>query len=83
MWGLIDAWESASYEEFAMQTVLLFLIVLLAGAICAFAGYWFYRAARERKQSIGSPQISPQIARRSIRNDAWDRAVRAARNRNW
>ena len=66
-----------------MQTLLFFLIALLAGAICAFAGYSFYRAARERKQSIGSPQIAPQIMRRSVRNDAWDRAVRAARNRNW
>jgi hypothetical protein len=66
-----------------METLLLFLIVLLAGAICAFAGFWFYRAAKGRKQNIGRPQIAPEIARRPIRNDAWDRAVRAARNRNW
>jgi hypothetical protein len=66
-----------------MEIPLLFLIVLLSGAICAFAGYWFYRAAKERKQNIGRPKIAPEIARRPIRNDAWDRAVRAARNRNW
>ena len=65
-----------------METLLLVLIVLLSGAICAFAGYWFYRAAQERKQHVRPPQIAPEIARRSIRNHAGDRAVRAARNRN-
>ncbi len=66
-----------------METPLIFLIVLLSGAICAVAGYWFYRAARERKQHAGPPPLAPQIARRSARNRAWDHAVRSARNRNW
>jgi hypothetical protein len=71
-----------SYEELAMETLLIFLIVLFSGAICAFAGFWFYRAARGRKQDV-MPPLAPQIARRSARNQAWDRAVRSARNRNW
>jgi hypothetical protein len=62
-----------------MGALLIFLIVVLSGVICALAGFWFYRATQEHKQNIGPPQI----ARRPIRNDAWDRAVRAARNRNW
>ena len=62
-----------------MQTLLIFLIVLLSCATCAVAAIWFYSAARERKQNIGPAQI----AHRPIRNEAWDRAVRAARNRNW
>ncbi len=61
-----------------MEALLIFLIVLLSGAICAFAGFWFYRAVRERKQNA-----MPQIARSPARNDEWDRAVRASRNRNW
>jgi hypothetical protein len=66
-----------------MGALLIFLIVVLSGVICALAGFWFYRATQERKQNIGPRQIAPDIARRPIRNDAWDRAVRAARNRNW
>ena len=62
-----------------MQTLLLFLIVLLSGAICAVAAIWFYRSAREEKQSIEPPEIVPH----AVRNEAWDRAVQAARNRNW
>ena len=66
-----------------METLLLVLIVLLSVATCALAGYWLYRSAQERKQHAGSPQLAPQIVRRSARNHAWDRAVRSARNRNW
>lgn len=62
-----------------METLLLFLIVVFSGIICALAGFWFYRASRASKQSVKPPPI----ARRAARNDAWDRAVRASRNRNW
>jgi len=62
-----------------MQTLLLFLIVLLSGAICAVAGIWFYRSTREERQDIEPPETT----RHAIRNEAWDRAVQAARNRNW
>lgn len=62
-----------------MQTLLIALIVLFCVAICAFAGYWFYRAARDRRQYVSPPETS----HRPARNIAWDRAVRAARNRNW
>ncbi len=62
-----------------METPLLFLIVGLTGIICALAGFWFYRASRESKQSV----TPPPLARRAARNEAWDSAVRAARNRNW
>jgi hypothetical protein len=62
-----------------MHTPLLFLIVLLTIVICAVAGYWFYRDIQARKHS----GWSPQDARHAARNLAWDRAVRAARNRNW
>lgn len=71
-----------SYEELAMETPLIILIVVLAGAICACAGYWFYRAAQEREQHAGAPELAPQITHRSARNRAWDGAVRSARNRN-
>ena len=65
-----------------MEALLIFLIVLLSIAICAFAGFWFYRAAGERKQKV-MPLIAPEIERRAVRNIAWDRAVRSARNRNY
>jgi uncharacterized membrane protein YebE (DUF533 family) len=71
-----------SYEELAMETPLIILIVLLSGAICACGGYWFYRAAQERRQHAGAPQHAQQTTQRSARNRAWDHAVRAARNRN-
>lgn len=73
--------ELCTYEELAMESLLIYLIVLLSIAICAFAGFWFYRAARERNQVL-VPLIAPEIGRRAARNVAWDRAVRAARNRN-
>ena len=65
-----------------MGTPLVFLIVLLSGVICALAGFWFYRAAQERRRHAGPPP-APQNGHRSDRNAAWDRAVRAARDRNW
>lgn len=64
-----------------MEPLLISLIVLLSVAICAFVGFWFFRTARERKQNV-MPPIAPEIGRRAVRNIAWDRAVRAARNRN-
>jgi hypothetical protein len=64
-----------------MEALLISLIVLLSVAICAFAGFWFYRAVREHKQNV-IPPIAPEIGRRAVRNVAWDRAVRSARNRN-
>lgn len=33
-----------------MSTLLLYAIVSLAVAICAFAGLWFYRESKEREQ---------------------------------
>ena len=66
-----------------METPLLVLIVLLTTVICALAGYWFYRSAQERKQDPEGPQTIPEITHRPVRNAAWDRAVRKARNRNW
>ena len=54
-----------------METPLLFLIVLLSGAICALGGFWFYRSSQERKQSVRQPQI----ARRAARHDLWERAA--------
>lgn len=62
-----------------MEMPLLFLIVVLTGIICALAGFWFYRASRDSRQSVTPPPAS----RRAARNEAWDGAVRAARNRNW
>ncbi len=66
-----------------MEALLLFLIVLLSGAICALAGIWFYRAAQESRKDGGPALLAQEAEPRSIRNDAWDRAVRASRNRNW
>ncbi len=64
-----------------MEALLISLIVLFSVAICALVGFWFYRTAREHKQNV-IPPIAPEIGRRAVRNVAWDRAVRAARNRN-
>jgi hypothetical protein len=66
-----------------MKVLLIFLIVLLSVAICAFAAFWFYQATRERRQNAAPLLLAPELARRTARNHAWDRAVRAARNRNW
>jgi len=60
-----------------METPLLFLIVLLSGAICALAGFWFYRSARERRKS-GMPA---RIGRRAGKHDPWEDAVRAFRDK--
>ena len=48
-----------------METVLLYVIVLLLVAICALAGFWFYRATQVRGQHAGPPQ--PEIGRASCR----------------
>ncbi|MEK7436319.1 MAG: hypothetical protein AAB150_05515 [Pseudomonadota bacterium] len=64
-----------------MESLLIYLIVLLSVAVCALAGFWFYRTAREHKQNP-MPRIAPETGRHAARNIAWDRAVRAARNRN-
>jgi hypothetical protein len=66
-----------------MGTPLIYLIVLLSGIICALAGFWFYRAAQERRQHGRLVPLAPQAEYRPVRNEAWDRAVRASRNRNW
>jgi hypothetical protein len=65
-----------------MQTLLLVLIVLLAGAICALAGFWFHRATRQCEQDVKLPQNVklPQIARGTISSEQWESAVRASRD---
>lgn len=60
-----------------MDTLLIFLIVLLLGAICALAGFWFYRASQESKRSARPPQS----ARRNAEDDRWESAVRAYRDK--
>lgn len=60
-----------------MQLLLFFLIVLLSVAICALGGFWFFRAAEERKQIIGPPQIT----RGTAGHDHWEGAVRVSRDR--
>lgn len=65
-----------------METLLIILIVVLTCAICALAGFWFYRGSQARKNNMGPLQTASEIAHRPLRNAAWDRAVRSARNRN-
>jgi len=60
-----------------METLLLYVIVLLSVAICALGGFWFYRAARARKQSAKPPQP----ARSAASHDPWKGAVRPSRDR--
>lgn len=60
-----------------MDTLLILLIVLLLGAICALAGFWFYRASQESKAGVKPPQI----ARRTGTDDRWESAVRASRDK--
>ncbi len=66
-----------------METLLLVLIALLTAVICALAGYWFYRAAQERKLNSEGAQTAPEMSHRPVRNAAWDRAVRNARNNSY
>lgn len=60
-----------------MEPLLLYVIVLLSVAICALGGFWFYRAGQARRK-IATP---PHAARRTARDDCWDGAVRASRDR--
>jgi hypothetical protein len=63
--------------ESAMQTLLLVLIVVLAGAICALAGYWFHRATEEHEHGARPPQFA-----RDTSGDAqWEGAVRASHDK--
>ena len=59
-----------------MDPVLLYLIVLLSVAICALVGFWFYREGQARKK-----RVRPPPARRAVRHDRWEGAVRASRDK--
>ena len=60
-----------------METLLLVLIVVLAGTICALAGFWFHHATKEHDQSAAPPQFA-----RDTSGDAqWEGAVRASRDK--
>ncbi len=60
-----------------METLLLFVIVLLSIAICTLGGIWFYRVEHARKQSAKPPQY----ARRPARHGRWEEALHASRDR--
>jgi hypothetical protein len=61
-----------------METLLLVLIVVLTGTICALAGLWFHHATQEGEQSA----VPPQFARGASANAAWEGAVRASRDKS-
>lgn len=60
-----------------MDPLLIYVIVLLSVAICALGGFWFYRADQARRKNV----TPPQIVRRTARDDCWESAVRASRDR--
>ena len=59
-----------------MQTLLLFLIVLLSVVICALAGFWFFRRDPVLKRKASLPQVAPRAAG----SDTWRLAARASRD---
>lgn len=58
-----------------MAILLLILIVLLTGIICALGGFWLYRERQARGQGVRTTKI----ARRPAAYDQWDGAVRVFR----
>jgi len=59
-----------------MQTLLLFLIVLLSVVICALAGFWFFRRDPVLKRKASLPQVAPRAAE----SDPWTLAARPSRD---
>jgi len=59
-----------------MQTLLLFLIVLLSVVICALAGFWFFRRDPVLKRKASLPQVAPRAAG----SDPWTLAARPFRD---
>ena len=60
-----------------MEPLLIVLIVVLSGVICALAAFWFYRASREHKHGVKPPPT----ANRAAKDDHWESAVRAFRHK--
>jgi len=58
-----------------MAILLLIVIILLSGVICALGGFWLNR----EKQARGQRVRTPKIARRPATYDQWDGAVRVFR----
>ena len=60
-----------------METLLLVLIVVLAGAICALAGFWFHQATEEQEHRARPPQF----AHGASGHAHWESVVRASRDK--
>lgn len=60
-----------------MEPLLIALIAVLSTVICALAGFWFYRASQEHTRGIEPPRR----AQRAAKDDLWENAVRAFRNK--
>ena len=60
-----------------METLLLVLIVVLTGTICALAGLWFHHATQEDKASARPPQF----AHGATGHAHWDGVARASRDK--
>lgn len=60
-----------------MEIMLLILIVLLVGAICALGGFWFYREDQARRPEARTLRID----RPAAAHDQWEAAVRASRDK--
>lgn len=54
-----------------MTTLLLFVIVILAVAICALAAFWFWRESRPREQKR-QPAYGTRDVRATTGFRAWD-----------
>lgn len=60
-----------------MEPLLLYVIVLLSIAICVLVGFWFYCEGQARRKNAAPPHR----VRRTARDDRWEGAVRASRDR--
>ena len=47
-----------------MQTLLLFLIILLTIVICALAGFWFFRPDPVYKPKARVAKVTPRVTQR-------------------
>jgi hypothetical protein len=67
-----------SFEEVAMETLLLYVVVLLSVAICTLGGFWIYRTEKAKKSTVRPARVARSAA---ARVDPWESALRASRDK--
>jgi hypothetical protein len=58
-----------------MESLLVYVIIVLSAAIFALGGFWFYHEGEAHRRRV-SP---PQLGRRAGGHDRWEGAVRPSR----